>query len=133
MKGYFSTAESPLEMYLCRSGCPGGAPGVCDGGLVGLTCGECPNNFYKSSGDAWLTGFDQFLNDLQVSREKPVSIYPSLTCTASSLLEKNAEECRPCGSTPLAQLFWIAPVIFVVGTSLGRSWPAQRQAFQHWH
>ena len=80
-----------------------------------------------------LETLDQFLNDLQVSREKPVSIYPSLTCTASSLLEKNAEECRPCGSTPLAQLFWIAPVIFVVGTSLGRSWPAQRQAFQHWH
>ena len=75
MKGYFSTTESPLDIYLCRSGCPGGAPGVCEGGLVGLTCGECPENFYKSSGDARLT--------------------------TSSLLETNTRSAAPVDPRPL--------------------------------
>lgn len=36
--------ESPLEIYRCVSHCPGGRPGSCDAGRIGVTCGECPQN-----------------------------------------------------------------------------------------
>ncbi|CAE7831424.1 unnamed protein product, partial [Symbiodinium sp. KB8] len=45
---YFSSMEVPLEIYRCQSHCPGGTPGSCDGGRVGRTCSECPDNFYST-------------------------------------------------------------------------------------
>ncbi|OLQ02861.1 hypothetical protein AK812_SmicGene14236 [Symbiodinium microadriaticum] len=45
---YFSSMEVPLENYRCQSHCPGGTPGSCDGGRVGRTCSECPDNFYST-------------------------------------------------------------------------------------
>ena len=47
---YFSSMEAPLQIYRCQSHCPGGAPGSCDGGRVGLTCSECPANSFFSGG-----------------------------------------------------------------------------------
>eukprot|EP00435_Cladocopium_sp_Y103_P061889 s217_g23.t1 len=40
--GYNSDADAPLEIYRCREHCPGGAPGTCSAGRVGVTCAECP-------------------------------------------------------------------------------------------
>jgi len=40
--GYRSTRESPLDIYRCTSYCPGGVPGSCEAGRIGVTCGDCP-------------------------------------------------------------------------------------------
>ena len=47
-QGYHSTRANPLETYKCPAFCPGGAPGSCEGGRVGNTCAECPQNMYWS-------------------------------------------------------------------------------------
>lgn len=47
---YFSTPAAPLSIYRCVSGCPGGAPGSCQQGRQGLTCGECEAEFYMADG-----------------------------------------------------------------------------------
>lgn len=49
--GYTSSAFKPLEIFKCVSNCPGGKPGVCDGGRQGLTCAEC------AAGKVWKLGF----------------------------------------------------------------------------
>lgn len=55
LSGYFSTQEAPLSMYKCpMPHCPGGRPGSCQGGRVGLTCAECPQSTYWSD-DACVT------------------------------------------------------------------------------
>ena len=45
MMGYYSTVEEPLRIWECKpeSGCPGGKPGECEGGLEGVPCARCPN------------------------------------------------------------------------------------------
>ena len=50
LPSYYSNPLVPLATYRCRANCPGGLPGTCDAGLVGLPCGECPEGFYFSSG-----------------------------------------------------------------------------------
>ncbi|CAL1137727.1 unnamed protein product [Cladocopium goreaui] len=40
--GYNSDADAPLTIYRCREHCPGGAPGTCSAGRIGVTCAECP-------------------------------------------------------------------------------------------
>ena len=44
--------ESPLEIYRCNSYCPGGVPGSCDAGRIGVTCGDCPQWEFVQN-DAW--------------------------------------------------------------------------------
>ena len=34
--------EAPLDIYKCIGHCPGGRPGTCDAGRIGVTCGNCP-------------------------------------------------------------------------------------------
>lgn len=47
LSSYFSTQEAPLSIYKCPlPHCPGGRPGTCQGGRVGLTCAECPESTY---------------------------------------------------------------------------------------
>lgn len=41
-QGYHSTLEAPLDIYKCIGHCPGGRPGTCDAGRIGVTCGNCP-------------------------------------------------------------------------------------------
>ena len=47
--GYFSDPSLPFEVYKCLPAefCPGGLPGTCAGGLIGIPCTHCPR------GQAW--------------------------------------------------------------------------------
>jgi len=49
---YYVTADAPLEVYRCGSvqSCPGGLPAQCNGGLVGVPCGECAPGYNLSEG-----------------------------------------------------------------------------------
>eukprot|EP00435_Cladocopium_sp_Y103_P073233 s113_g42.t2 len=51
-EGYFVTELKPLEVYRCGhiGSCPGGLPGQCNSGLIGVPCGECPEGFNLSDG-----------------------------------------------------------------------------------
>ncbi|CAE8727360.1 unnamed protein product, partial [Polarella glacialis] len=44
LAGYFSTAEQPMQVYRClpAAACPGGMPGDCAGGRLGVPCAQCP-------------------------------------------------------------------------------------------
>jgi len=46
--GYGSDPATPLKIFLCQGYCPGGAPGNCQGGRVGATCGKCPVGTFTS-------------------------------------------------------------------------------------
>eukprot|EP00435_Cladocopium_sp_Y103_P010800 s2959_g2.t2 len=48
LQGYNSHPTAPLTIYRCRDHCPGGSPGSCSDGRVGLTCGECPRGTFAS-------------------------------------------------------------------------------------
>ncbi|CAE7398884.1 GABBR2 [Symbiodinium sp. CCMP2592] len=45
LPGYYATPEAPYDVYKCLPGdkCPGGAPGACAGGRVGVPCTHCPD------------------------------------------------------------------------------------------
>ncbi|CAE7031767.1 unnamed protein product, partial [Symbiodinium sp. CCMP2456] len=95
---YFSSMEVPLETYRCQSHCPGGAPGSCDGGRVGRTCSECPDNFYSSGNQCvecgvalpvlWLLGVGIVVCSIFSSYYLLTSSYTAkasvLTCTTCS-------------------------------------------------
>ncbi|CAE6960361.1 sphX [Symbiodinium natans] len=42
-EGYFATAQEPTQVYKCGSSshCPGGLPGTCAPGRIGIPCGRC--------------------------------------------------------------------------------------------
>lgn len=42
--GFYAIVGAPTEVFKCRSfeACPGGPPGTCGGGLIGIPCAECP-------------------------------------------------------------------------------------------
>eukprot|EP00927_Polykrikos_kofoidii_P057060 TRINITY_DN5116_c0_g1_i6.p1 TRINITY_DN5116_c0_g1~~TRINITY_DN5116_c0_g1_i6.p1 ORF type:complete len:1108 (-),score=119.93 TRINITY_DN5116_c0_g1_i6:125-3157(-) len=47
--GYYSKPSNPMSIFRCHaivgaSGCPGGAPGTCGQGRVGLVCAKCPDS-----------------------------------------------------------------------------------------
>ncbi|CAE7337357.1 GABBR2 [Symbiodinium natans] len=49
--GYFTSSSAPFDVYKCLpvEFCPGGLPGTCYGGRVGVPCTQCP------AGQAWDT------------------------------------------------------------------------------
>eukprot|EP00439_Symbiodinium_sp_Y106_P015533 s4863_g2.t1 len=49
LPGYYSDPSSPFDVYKCLPPefCPGGDPGECRGGLIGVPCTHCP------TGQAW--------------------------------------------------------------------------------
>lgn len=51
IEGFRSDPATPLQVHKCVSEkfCPGGPPGSCAGGRVGITCGACPNGEYWAS------------------------------------------------------------------------------------
>lgn len=51
IEGFHSDPATPLQVHKCVSEkfCPGGPPGSCAGGRVGITCGACPNGEYWAS------------------------------------------------------------------------------------
>jgi len=51
--GLYTTQEQPLSAYKCsrQVSCPGGVPGTCSGGLVGLTCTHCPASHFLQNGE----------------------------------------------------------------------------------
>ena len=51
IEGFHSDPATPLQVHKCVSEkfCPGGSPGSCAGGRVGITCGACPNGEYWAS------------------------------------------------------------------------------------
>eukprot|EP00928_Gymnodinium_smaydae_P057292 TRINITY_DN4054_c1_g2_i1.p1 TRINITY_DN4054_c1_g2~~TRINITY_DN4054_c1_g2_i1.p1 ORF type:complete len:1579 (-),score=249.66 TRINITY_DN4054_c1_g2_i1:119-4834(-) len=51
--GYMSLSAAPLHVYECKpaTNCPGGAPGFCEGGRVGVACYRCPEGFASSDGE----------------------------------------------------------------------------------
>lgn len=53
--------ESPLDIYRCTSYCPGGVPGSCEAGRIGVTCGDCPQWEFVQS-DAWRPNFGEKTN-----------------------------------------------------------------------
>ena len=53
VQGYTSSALKPLEIFKCVSSCPGGQPGVCEGGRQGITCAEC------AAGKVWKLAFSK--------------------------------------------------------------------------
>eukprot|EP00439_Symbiodinium_sp_Y106_P060372 s666_g8.t3 len=95
---YFSSMEAPLETYRCQSHCPGGTPGSCDGGHVGRTCSECPENFYSTGRQCaecgvalpalWVVGFGMVFCGILGSYYLLTSNYTpkasALTCTTCS-------------------------------------------------
>ncbi|CAE8691952.1 unnamed protein product [Polarella glacialis] len=52
LPGFFSTVEEPLNVFKCsnKGSCPGGVPGSCSGGLVGLACYHCPQGYSRRDG-----------------------------------------------------------------------------------
>eukprot|EP00930_Biecheleria_cincta_P062713 TRINITY_DN4815_c0_g3_i1.p1 TRINITY_DN4815_c0_g3~~TRINITY_DN4815_c0_g3_i1.p1 ORF type:complete len:1748 (+),score=262.25 TRINITY_DN4815_c0_g3_i1:87-5330(+) len=45
---HYSSQEDPLSVFKCRKTgiCPGGIPGSCSGGRIGLNCVDCPSYHY---------------------------------------------------------------------------------------
>ncbi|CAE8639392.1 unnamed protein product [Polarella glacialis] len=52
LPGFFSSVEEPLNVFKCsnKGSCPGGVPGSCSGGLVGLACYHCPQGYSRRDG-----------------------------------------------------------------------------------
>ena len=45
-RGKLWQVDAPLSVFRCaeKNACPGGKPGSCSGGRVGLVCAKCPDN-----------------------------------------------------------------------------------------
>ncbi|CAE7446242.1 gbb-2, partial [Symbiodinium natans] len=52
LPGYYATLAAPYEIYKCLPSdkCPGGAPGACKGGLIGVPCTQCPDGLSLEEG-----------------------------------------------------------------------------------
>ncbi|CAE7212653.1 GABBR2 [Symbiodinium sp. CCMP2592] len=52
LPGFFATQEAPYDIYKCLPAdkCPGGVPGACSGGRVGVPCTQCPDGMSLDQG-----------------------------------------------------------------------------------
>ena len=123
---YYSSIEAPLQIYRCQSHCPGGAPGSCDGGREGLTCGECPENFFFSSDQCTECGVAVPALWLLGVAILALGIFSSYYLLTSSYTAKaSVLTCTTCSFGMMVSLFQNLGVIQTVAVP----WPAGLKDF----
>ena len=125
-QGYFADAGAPFDIYKCLPAdhCPGGAPGTCAGGLVGLPCTHCP------TGQSWGTSKCRDCTSLSVAVWVAAAVVAMFCIPACYYLMNTKQTAKAttllATSCVLAMTISMLQNVGIVGY-ISFSWPSELQ------